>query len=77
MARASYIYLALDGVTPVGAFTVKHELIKWLAGNPGRADGVLRLPDGERGGADGRFMMRGVDISHTPEILGPLGSLRT
>lgn len=33
MARSSYIYVVQDGVSehPLGAFTVKHELITWLS----------------------------------------------
>lgn len=61
MARSSYIYLVLDkNSTPLGSFTVKHELIKWLMDNKHGGDCVLRMPDGAR---KSPFEMRGTDIS--------------
>lgn len=59
MARSSYVYVAIDvNDEPMAAFTVKHELVSWLAGrkqpepgNPGDPIvwRVVRLPDGEDG----------------------------
>lgn len=70
MARSSYIYLALDKhSTPLGAFTVKHELVTWLKNRPYDADCVLRMPDGVPWGVSmPEFTMRGTDISSDREI---------
>jgi hypothetical protein len=47
MARSSYIYLVMPrtGQVPVGAFTVKHELEKFLDGH-GRDVQIFRIRDG-------------------------------
>lgn len=50
MARSTYVYVArtADGAV-VAAFTVKHELIRWIGNNPDACDNVLRLRDGGYG----------------------------
>jgi hypothetical protein len=49
MARASYVYvvMGLASRRPVAAFTVKHELVRWLATRRGTSQlAVYRLGDG-------------------------------
>jgi hypothetical protein len=48
MARSNYIYV-VNALTPVAAFTVKHELLTWLGKQEG-LDGltVYRLTDGAK-----------------------------
>lgn len=55
MARASNVYVVVfwndrDGFNPKKAFTVKHELVKWLKGQPAEAlkdCTIWRMPDGK------------------------------
>jgi hypothetical protein len=58
VARATNIYLVVrydyDGVEPMAAFTVKHEMASWLREHDDgslEGCGVLRLPDGGKGDA--------------------------
>lgn len=46
MARATYIYVVMDGHEPLAAFTVKHELVSWVRrGHLGQITGIWRIPD--------------------------------
>jgi len=66
VARSTYVYLALDEhSTPLGAFTVKHELVWWLSHEQHKAVCVLRMSDGPR---NSPLEMRGADISYDAAI---------
>lgn len=45
MARASYVYVVLDGAGVCAAFTVKHELVTWLGKQANPDLRLLRCPD--------------------------------
>lgn len=47
MARASAVYVVLEGGKPPAGFTVKHELVTWLGRHEAPATlAIWRVPDG-------------------------------
>jgi hypothetical protein len=49
MARSTYIWVVFNGLRMIGTFTVKHEMITWLAKQPTQSRkrlSVVRMPDG-------------------------------
>jgi len=69
MARASYIYMAVNADSrcwPVeAAFTVKHELVTWIGQQEDQLEGsdihVIRVPDGKSATHD---MFEGAPYAH-------------
>lgn len=52
MARSEYIYIVVstagDSTLPVAAFTVKHEMVRWLRRKITRELKAYRMRDGEQ-----------------------------